>query len=81
MPYLIRPSDLEEYFDGTGVQVPDLTQAGLGRGLEMILSPEYGPVTREKLDKALALTGFFVSAIQRTYAAIATGWFPSAAQI
>ncbi|KAL8279123.1 hypothetical protein RQP46_008379 [Phenoliferia psychrophenolica] len=77
MPFLVRESDLGEYFDGTGVQVPDLAQADLGLGLEHILSPEWGKVTREKLDSALAMTGFFVSAIQRTFATIATDRDPA----
>ncbi|KAK4701620.1 26S proteasome regulatory subunit T3, partial [Phenoliferia sp. Uapishka_3] len=75
MPFLIRASDLSEFFNGTGVLVPNLAQQDLGVALDNILSSQASVITRAKLDEALALTGYYVSAIQRNYAAIATGNF------
>jgi hypothetical protein len=73
MPFLIRGSDLIEFFSETGVLVPNLAQEDLGVALDNILSPAWGPITRAKLSEALATTGFYVSAVQRTYATITTG--------
>ena len=77
MPLLISDEDLYEYFDGTGVHVPDLAAEDLGPELDDILDPTYGPVNREKLDRALALTGYFVCSVQRSYASIASSRRPS----
>ncbi|KAM0752855.1 hypothetical protein T439DRAFT_346629 [Meredithblackwellia eburnea MCA 4105] len=72
MPYFIEKSDLEDFFDGTGVSVPNLDTHDLGTELDDLLSPAWGPVTRIKLDKALSLTGYYVSAVQREYVDLAT---------
>ncbi|GAA5875336.1 hypothetical protein JCM3774_005782 [Rhodotorula dairenensis] len=72
MPLLISDDDLYEYFDGTGVHVPDLAAEDLGPELDDILDPTYGPINREKLDRALGLTGYFVCSVQRSYASIAS---------
>ncbi|GAA5983536.1 hypothetical protein JCM10908_000323 [Rhodotorula pacifica] len=77
MPPLISDDDLYEYFDGTGVHVPDLALEDLGPELDDILDPTYGPVDRAKLDRALGLTGYFVCSIQRAYASIASSRRPS----
>lgn len=77
MPLLINDDDLYEYFDGTGVHVPDLAAEDLGPELDDILDPTYGRIDRPKLDRALGLTGYFVCAVQRAYAAIASSRRPS----
>ncbi|GAA5989890.1 hypothetical protein JCM11641_001962 [Rhodosporidiobolus odoratus] len=73
MPVLISDEDLCEYFDGTGVHVPDLAVEDLGPLLDDIFDPAKGPVTRVKLDHALALTGYFVCAVQRCFSSISAG--------
>ncbi|GAA5850537.1 hypothetical protein JCM8547_001907 [Rhodosporidiobolus lusitaniae] len=70
MPVVITDDDLYEYFDGTGVQVPDLATEDLGPLLDDILDPSHGLVTRHKLDRALALTGYFVCSVQRCFSSI-----------
>lgn len=77
MPPLISDDDLYEYFDGTGVHVPDLAAEDLGPELDDILDPTYGQIDRAKLDRALALTGYFVCSVQRSYASIASSRRPS----
>ncbi|BGP55675.1 hypothetical protein JCM8202v2_003280 [Rhodotorula sphaerocarpa] len=77
MPPLISDDDLYEYFDGTGVHVPDLAAEDLGPELDDILDPAYGQIDRAKLDRALALTGYFVCSVQRSYASIASSRRPS----
>ncbi|BGP16435.1 hypothetical protein JCM10213v2_004437 [Rhodosporidiobolus nylandii] len=73
MPVLISDADLDEYFEGTGVHVPDLATEDLGPALDEILDPACGPVTRDKLDRALGLTGYFVCAVQRFFSSISAG--------
>ncbi|GAA6007000.1 hypothetical protein JCM10207_009166 [Rhodosporidiobolus poonsookiae] len=70
MPVVISDDDLYEYFDGTGVLVPDLATEDLGPLLDDILDPAHGPVTRAKLDRALGLTGYFVCSVQRCFSHI-----------
>lgn len=41
--------------------------------LDSIFDPQTGPITRQKIDDSLALTGYFICALQRTYSKIATG--------
>ncbi|GAA5918876.1 hypothetical protein JCM1841_006654 [Sporobolomyces salmonicolor] len=73
MPVLISESDLLDYFEGTGVHLPDLATEDLSPQLEAILEPAQGLITRSKLDRALALTGYFVCAVQRLFATISSG--------
>ncbi|GAA6038180.1 hypothetical protein JCM8097_005780 [Rhodosporidiobolus ruineniae] len=73
MPCIISDDDLYEYFDGTGVHVPDLATDDLGPLLDDILDPSHGLVTRPKLDRALGLTGYFVCSVQRCFAGISAG--------
>ncbi|GAA5917029.1 hypothetical protein JCM5296_001820 [Sporobolomyces johnsonii] len=72
MPVLISESDLLEYFHGTGVHLPDLATEDLAPQLEALLEPAQGLLTRSKLDRALALTGYFVCAVQRLFATISS---------
>ncbi|KAK4335368.1 Zn(2)-C6 fungal-type transcription factor [Rhodotorula toruloides] len=68
MPILVSDEDLDQYFDGTGVHVPDLATEELGPQLDAILESDGGRVTSEKLDRALALIGYFVCSVQRCFA-------------
>ncbi|GAA6003790.1 uncharacterized protein JCM10292_003376 [Rhodotorula paludigena] len=77
MPVVISDNDLYEYFEGTGVHVPDLANEDLGPYLDEILDPARGLVTRAKLDRALGLTGYFVCAVQRAFSNISSSRRPS----
>ncbi|BGP40239.1 hypothetical protein JCM10449v2_004197 [Rhodotorula kratochvilovae] len=77
MPVCITEDDLYEYFDGTGVHVPDLANEDLGPLLDDILAPSRGLITREKLDRALGLTGYFVCAVQRAFSNVSSSRRPN----
>lgn len=68
MPVLISDEDLDHYFDGTGVHVPNLATEELGPQLDAILDSDGGRITSEKLNRALALIGYFVCSVQRCFA-------------
>ncbi|GAA5842268.1 hypothetical protein JCM11251_006763 [Rhodosporidiobolus azoricus] len=72
MPVIISDGDLAEYFDETAVRVIDLASEDLGPLLDDILDPAHGRITRPKLDRALALTGDFVCAVQRCFSSISS---------
>ncbi|BGP24743.1 zn(2)-C6 fungal-type transcription factor [Rhodotorula toruloides] len=72
MMTFISDDDLDQYFDGTGVHVPDLATEELGSQLDAILESDGGRVTSEKLNRALALIGYFVCSIQRCFAKISS---------
>ena len=73
MPCLISEPDLHEYFEEAGVYVPILSQSNLSVALDDILRNGLGPITADKLDRALALARSYVCAVQRIYASIASG--------
>lgn len=55
--------------------VPDLDRDTLADALDAIVDPALGPITRAKLDSALSTTGYWVCAIQRKFAHLASGEF------
>lgn len=59
----------------TGVVIPDLESDSLGQMLDSIFETDQTPVTRQKVDDALALSGYYICALQRQYSKIATGSF------
>lgn len=56
-----------------GVVIPDLESDSLGQMLDTIFETDQAPVTRQKVDDALALSGYYICALQRQYSKIATG--------
>lgn len=55
--------------------MPDLSRDDLGEMLDSIFEADNASITRQKIEDAIALTGYFICALQRTYSKIATGKF------
>lgn len=53
--------------------MPDLSRDDLGQMLDSIFEAGGSSATRQKIDDAIALTSYFICALQRTYAKIAAG--------
>ncbi|SCV71924.1 BQ2448_4618 [Microbotryum intermedium] len=70
MAVLISDQDVENYFDGANIIIPDLRTASLMNDLLAILSPARGALDRNTFDDALGIAAYYVCAIQRSYAGI-----------
>lgn len=53
--------------------MPDLSKDDLGQMLKSIFEDDIGSITRQKIADAIALTSFFICALQQTYSKIVTG--------
>ncbi|KAK4046280.1 hypothetical protein OIV83_006203 [Microbotryomycetes sp. JL201] len=73
-PLFITDDDIAELFHGTGIVLPDLERDGLANALDQVFE---GPLAPKQIEDALALTGFWVCALQRTYARISSSRSPN----
>jgi hypothetical protein len=68
---MISRADLYESFEGSGIIIPDLAREDLATALEKIVGTE-GQATRQQLDEALTVAGYFVCSVQRSYGDMAS---------
>ncbi|KAM0791491.1 hypothetical protein ACM66B_005944 [Microbotryomycetes sp. NB124-2] len=73
-PLFITDADIRELFHGTGIVLPDLERDSLSDALDQVFD---GPLVPKQIEDALALTGFWVCALQRTYARISSARLPN----
>ena len=56
----------------SGVHLVNLEQEDLGDQLAALFNPSKGPMTTEKTEQALKITGFYVIAVQRLFSKISS---------
>lgn len=71
LPFLLKEIDVFQDLEGSGVELPDLDSEDLMSNLERILMVNRnGGRSRQQIEDALSLSGYYVCALQRTLSSL-----------
>lgn len=73
-PCIIAASELDDFFEPNGVQMPDFINTRLGPIIDNLLRS--APATKDQLQEALTTTALWVCGCQRIFSRLSTGRLP-----